>query len=172
MKTLLIMRHAKSDYPAGAQNDFDRPLNEHGRKDLPRVGHLLAQYGPRPDAVLASSALRARQTAEGLAAALALPNEALRFDDALYLAPPDALAQRAATFLDTAQTGLLISHNPGLEAWIEQVSGAEVRLPTAGLAAIELGAFSWADIPRASGRLLYFVVPQLIKAITRGISQP
>ena len=166
MKTLLIMRHAKSDYPADVHDDFDRPLNERGRKDLPRVGHLLAEYGPYPDAVLASSALRARQTAAGLAATLALPAKALHFDDALYLAPPAALAQQATTFPDSAQTGLLIAHNPGLEGWIQQVSGAQIRLPTAGLAAIALSAFSWAEIPRASGQLLYYVVPRLIKAIT------
>ena len=65
MKTLLIMRHAKSDYPPDVRDDFDRPLNERGRKDLPRVAQLLATFGPRPDAILASSALRARQTAEG-----------------------------------------------------------------------------------------------------------
>ena len=166
MKTLLIMRHAKSDYPADVRDDFDRPLNERGRKDLPRVGHLLAEYGPCPDAVLASSALRARQTAAGLAAALALPAKALHFDDALYLAPPAALSQQAATFPDNAQTGLLIAHNPGLEDWIEQVSGAQVHLPTGGLAALELGATRWTEIPRASGQLLYYVVPRLIKAMT------
>ena len=76
------------------------------------------------------------------------------------------LAQQATSFPDSAQTGLLIAHNPGLEGWIQQVSGAQIRLPTAGLAAIALSAFSWAEIPRASGQLLYYVVPRLIKAIT------
>ena len=166
MKTLLIMRHAKSDYPPNVRDDFDRPLNERGRKDLPRVGHLLSQYGPRPDAVLASSALRARQTATGLAAALTLSVETLHFDAALYLAPPTTLAQRAATFPDSVQTGLLIAHNPGIEDWIKQVSGAQVRLPTAGLAAIELDTLSWTNIPCISGQLLYYVVPRLIEAIT------
>ena len=166
MKTLLIMRLAKSDYPPNVRDDFDRPLNERGRKDLPRVGHLLSQYGPRPDAVLASSALRSRQTAVGLAAALTLPAATLHFDAALYLAPPATLAQRAATFPDSVQTGLLIAHNPGIEDWIKQVSGAQVRLPTAGLAAIELDTLSWTNIPCTSGQLLYYVVPRLIEAIT------
>lgn len=167
MKTLLIMRHAKSDYPPHVDDDFDRPLNARGFKDLPRVARLLGEFGPRPDLVLASPALRARQTAEGLVAALDLPPDALRFDDALYLASPQTLAQGAAALPDRCQTGLLIAHNPGLEAWIVALSGAQVHLPTAGLAAVELGLSSWAEIDRAPGRLLYFVVPRLIKAITR-----
>ena len=167
MKTLLIMRHAKSDYPPDVRDDSDRPLNERGRKDLPRIAQLLEDYGPRPDALLASPALRARQTAEGLATPLNLPADALQFDDALYLAPPSALVQVAANFPQSAQTGLLIAHNPGLEEWIGQLSGAHILLPTAGLAAIELSTCSWTEIDRAPSRLLYYVIPRLIKAMTR-----
>ena len=166
MKTLLIMRHAKSDYPADVQSDFDRPLNERGRKDLPRVAQLLGDFGPRPEAIVASPALRARQTAAGLIKALDLAENALNFDESLYLALPHTLAQAAAKLPEAAQTGLLIAHNPGLEEWIGQLSGARIALPTAGLAAIQFGSFSWAEIDRAPGQLLYFVVPRLIKAIT------
>ena len=163
MKTLLIMRHAKSDYPPGISDDFDRPLNKRGRTDLPRIAHLLVAYGPRPEVVLASAAHRAHQTASGLAESLGLPASVLHLDDALYLASPSTLAQAAAGLPDSAQAGLIIAHNPGLEAWIHQLTGAHIRLPTAGLAAIELGIHSWAAIGR--GRLLYFVVPRLVKAI-------
>lgn len=163
MKTLLIMRHAKSDYPPGISDDFDRPLNKRGRADLPRIAHLLAAYGPRPEVVLASAAHRAHQTASGLAESLGLPASVLHLDDALYLASPSTLAQAAAGLPDSAQTGLIIAHNPGLEEWIRQLTGAHIRLPTAGLAAVELGIRSWAAIGR--GRLLYFVVPRLVKAL-------
>ena len=82
-------------------------------------------------------------------------------------APPSALAQVATNFPANAQTGLLIAHNPGLEEWIGQLSGAQVGLPTAGLAAMVLVINSWPEIDRAPGRLLYYVIPRLIKAITR-----
>lgn len=167
MKTLLIMRHAKSDYPPDVRSDFDRPLNERGRNDLPRIARLLGDFGPRPDAILASPALRARQTAEGLTTALNLPANALNFDESLYLAPPQTLSQAIAKLPKTAQTGLLIAHNPGLEEWIGQLSGARIALPTAGLAAIQLGCSCWTEIEQASGQLFYFVVPRLIKAITQ-----
>ncbi len=167
MKTLLIMRHAKSDYPPDVRSDFDRPLNERGRKDVPLIGKLLNNFGPQPDAVSASPALRVRQTVEGLATTLNLPTNALSFNESLYLAPPQTLAQAAATFPNSVQTGLLIAHNPGLEEWIAQLTGARVGLPTAGLAAIQLGCFSWTEIEQTYGQLLYFINPPVIKAITR-----
>ena len=165
MKTLLIMRHAKSDYPPGISDDFDRPLNKRGRADLPRIARLLAAYGPRPEVVLASAAHRAHQTATGLVASLDLPASVLHLDDVLYLAAPSTLAQAAAGLPDSAQTGLIIAHNPGLEEWIRELTGAHIHLPTAGLAAVELGIHSWEEIGR--GRLLYFVVPRLVKAMTQ-----
>ena len=99
MKTLLIMRHAKSAYPPGISDDFDRPLNKRGRADLPRIARLLAAYGPRPDLVLASAARRAHQTATGLVESLGLPASILHLDDALYLASlqhPDPSGSRLA----------------------------------------------------------------------------
>ena len=165
MKTLLIMRHAKSDYPPGISDDFDRPLNKRGRADLPRIARLLAAYGPRPEVVLASAAHRAHQTATGLVESLGLPASVLHLDDALYLSSPSTLTQAAAGLPDSAQTGLIIAHNPGQEEWIRELTGAHIHLPTAGLAAVELGIHSWQEISR--GRLLYFVVPRLVKAMTQ-----
>ena len=165
MKTLLIMRHAKSAYPPSVSDDFDRPLNKRGRADLPRIARLLATYGPRPDLVLASAAHRAHQTATGLVEALGLPASALHLDDALYLSSASTLTQAAAGLPDSVQTGLIIAHNPGMEEWIGELTGAHIALPTAGLAAVELNIHSWREISR--GRLLYFVVPRLVKAITQ-----
>ena len=165
MKTLLIMRHAKSAYPPEISDDFDRPLNKRGRADLPRIAGLLAAYGPRPEVVLASAAHRAHQTATGLVESLGLPGSVLHLDDALYLSSPSTLTQAAAGLPDSAQTGLIIAHNPGMEEWIGELTGAHISLPTAGLAAVELSIHSWREISR--GRLLYFVVPRLVKAITQ-----
>lgn len=165
MKTLLVMRHAKSDYPANIDSDFARPLNSRGQNDLPRVAALLRQYGPLPSCILSSSAARARQTAEGIARDLGL-TEQLELDEALYLAPPAALLDRLGQLPNTTEKALLIAHNPGVEELIYLLSGARVELPTAGLAAIACHAPAWAEIQPGSGHLLYFVVPRLIKAIT------
>jgi len=166
MKTLLVMRHAKSDYPAHIDSDFARPLNGRGQSDLPRVASLLSQYGPLPERILSSSALRARQTAEGIAGYIGLAPEQLELDEALYLAPPDTVLDRIGQLPARAETILLIAHNPGLEELIYLLSGTRSELPTAGIAAIACHAASWSEIQPGRGHLLYFVVPRLIKAIT------
>jgi phosphohistidine phosphatase len=164
VKTLLVMRHAKSDYPAHIDSDFARPLNSRGQNDLPRIAALLRQSGPLPSRILSSSAARARQTAEGIARDLGL-TEQLELDEALYLAPPAALLDRLGQLPNTTEKALLIAHNPGVEELIYLLSGARIELPTAGLAAIACHAPTWAEIQPDSGHLLYFVVPRLIKAI-------
>ncbi len=166
MKTLLVMRHAKSDYPAHIDSDFARPLNERGQNDLPHMAALLRQYGPQPEHILSSAAVRARQTAEGLAQHLGLAAERFELDEALYLAPPTTLLNRLGQLPNALEKTLLIAHNPGVEELIYLLSGARVELPTAGLAAIACHADTWAEIQPGSGHLLYLVAPRLIKAIT------
>ena len=139
MKTLLIMRHAKSAYPPGISDDFDRPLNKRGRTDLPRIARLLAAYGPRPEVVLASAARRAHQTATGLVEALDLPASALHLDDALYLSSPSTLAQAAADLPDSAQTGLIIAHNPGTGRMDRRADGRTHRPAHCGLSRSRIG---------------------------------
>ncbi len=164
VKTLLIMRHAKSDYPAHIDSDFERPLNKRGYKDVPRIARLLRAYGPVPQVVLSSPAVRARQTAEGLATELGGEIE-VRFDENLYLAPPAALSAAASQLPQAASCALVVAHNPGLEEWIGVLSGSRVVLPTAGLAAVALGGDSWAQLDQGGGALLWYVVPKLLKAL-------
>ncbi|MFT5086177.1 MAG: phosphohistidine phosphatase [Candidatus Latescibacterota bacterium] len=166
MKTLLIMRHAKSDYPAHIDSDFARPLNNRGQNDVPRMAALLRQYGPLPEYILASAAVRAQQTAESIAEHLGLTAEQLILDEALYLASPETLLNGVGQLPVTAERALLIAHNPGLEELIYLLSGARVELPTAGVATIVCHAASWSEIQPGRGHLLYFVMPRLIKAIT------
>ena len=160
MKTLLLMRHAKSDWSDGGLDDFDRPLNRRGRSDLPRLTRLLEAYGPTPAAVLASPALRARQTAEGLSQGLGLP--APSFDEGLYLAPADRILHRAARTDPALEALLLVAHNPGMEEAVRALCGARLHMPTGGVAAVDLGA--WTDAAGGRGVLRYFVVPRLLKA--------
>ncbi len=164
MKTLLIMRHAKSDYPAHVASDFERPLNKRGCKDLPRMARLLHLFGPVPEVVLCSPATRAKETAEGLVAAWDGGVE-LRFDERLYLAPPAVLAQAACALPDAAETALVVAHNPGVEEWVGTLGGGQVVMPTAGLAALALDIASWKALDEAGGTLLWFVVPRLVKAV-------
>ena len=128
---------------------------------------MLGDFGPLPDAVIASLALRARQTAEGLVRTLDLSASSLKFDESLYLASPKTLTQSAVHWPNGAQTVLIIAHNPGLEEWVSQLAGAQILLPTAGLVAIDLELQCWQEIDRTPGRMRYFVIPRLIKSLVQ-----
>ena len=166
MKNLLIMRHAKSDYPAQVASDFDRPLNKRGTKDVPRMAQALGATTLIPDQVLSSPARRARQTSEGLAAGLGT-SRAVLFDERLYLATPRNLAAATAELPAGCPTALIVGHNPGLEEWVQQLCGCHLHLPTAGLVALHLDIASWDQIQMARGQLQWFIIARLVKAIGR-----
>ena len=165
MKTLLIMRHAKSAYPAQIASDFDRPLNKRGIKDVPRMARALGTTTLIPDRILSSPARRARQTSEGLATGLGT-SKAVLFDERLYLATPPNLAAATAELPDGCATALVVAHNPGLEEWVQQLCSCHLYLPTAGLVALHLDISKWDQIQTARGQLQWFIIPRLVKAIT------
>ena len=162
MKSLLVMRHAKSAGAMAGQDDFDRELDSRGRADLPRMGHAIAA-ADYPQLVLSSSARRARQTTEGVGSFL--PDAITRYDDGLYLAPPRTLHETMAREGGDADCLLVVAHNPGLEMWIEELCGAQVVLPTAGLACIDFGADNWQRISRGGGQLRFYLIPRLLKTL-------
>ncbi|MED5414000.1 MAG: histidine phosphatase family protein [Candidatus Latescibacterota bacterium] len=162
MKTLIVMRHAKSDWSVAGQEDFDRVLNKRGRGDLARIGRAIAA-GTTPTLVLCSAAHRARETAEGLLPFLSAPE--VKYDEGLYLAPPAALHSTLEANGSGAECVLVIAHNPGMEEWIGQLCGAQVGLPTAGVACIDFGVSDWTRIDRGAGQLRFYLIPRLLKAI-------
>jgi len=165
MKTLYAMRHAKSDW-SGALADFDRPLNRRGEKDTPRMARFLGAWGA-PEMLLSSPAQRARQTALGLVACLGGDEETVRFEPRLYGADPDTLGDVAAAAGADSESLLLVAHNPGMEDWVRQLSGAKVRMPTAAIACIALDIPTWEALPEATGQLHWLVTPKLVKAMKR-----
>lgn len=164
MKTLLLMRHAKSGYPPDVAEDFDRPLNRRGRRDLLRVAELLRAAEPPVERICSSPAARARETAETMAAELGLDASALVFDDRLYLADPATLCRVTTERLEDVTSGMVVAHNPGLEEWLTRLCGAAAHLPTAAVAAVELPVANWAEVGEGNGRLLWLMVPRLLRA--------
>lgn len=145
MKTLLILRHAKSSWSEGSQDDFDRPLNERGKRDAPRVGQALVEQGLVPDLVLASSAKRARKTAKKVIESIGQPLE-LRLIDELYLATPATYLSHLRRLEADFPRVLIVGHNPGLEELLSQLTGRYEQLATAALAQVELPIDSWNEI--------------------------
>ncbi len=166
MKTLLLLRHAKSSWDSPAARDFDRPLASRGERDAPRMGKALRASGVELDLVVCSTATRARQTAE-LALAAAKYDGELRHDDAIYEASLRDLFGVLHGLPDSAETVALVGHNPGFEDLLATLCGTEsspahVRVPTATLACIELDVDSWSDTIGGSGSLLWMLVPKIL----------
>ena len=147
MKTLLVLRHAKSSWDDPALDDHERPLSKRGQRDAPRMGQLVRQYGLTPDVVISSDALRARLTAEAVAEAARYPGEIL-LDPRLYMAGPADILSLLPRVRENAETVMIVGHNPGLEQLVEQLTGERQDLPTAALAQIGLPIDQWRDFKR------------------------
>lgn len=165
MRTLLLLRHAKSDWEASSGSDHERPLNKRGRKAAALVGTFLAKAGVVPELVLSSSAVRARTTVE-LAAAAGKWESKVEVTPALYEAAPETVIAKLRRLPEEAQTVLLAGHEPTWSALASLlIGGGEIRMPTASVAAIEFDAESWAEVDRGRGKLLWLVVPRLLEGL-------
>src|SRR5262249_8612093 len=133
MKTLLILRHAKSSHDHPEIADHDRPLNKRGRRDAPHVGEMLVEKKLVPDQILCSTAVRARETTD-LVVGRFHKTPPIQYRSDLYLAPPKNYVHALNELDDSVETVLTVGHNPGLEAWVESLSGEPSRFPTAALA--------------------------------------
>ena len=117
MKTLFILRHAKSSWSDPDLADFDRPLNDRGERAAQFMGELMADKGFAPDVILSSPAVRARQTALLVKDAGGVLSD-LVFDDRIYEASPHSLRQVVSEIADSFPSAMLIGHNPGIEGFI------------------------------------------------------
>ncbi len=151
MKTLLLMRHAKSDWNASYGADHDRPLNQRGVRSARTVGRLLSAAGEVPDLIVTSTAVRARTTAE-LAAEAGDWDCEIRLDERLYGSGPDTVLGVAAETGD-ANRLMLVGHQPTWSSLVYAVSGDQVDMKTANVAVIELEIETWPEIVGAVGQL-------------------
>lgn len=162
MKELLILRHAKSSWSNSYLSDHDRPLNERGRHDAPRMGRLLRTEGLTPDLIITSSAERALTTAE-LVALHSGYEASLQVTRALYHAGPTTYLAQLRQVDDTQQRVMVVGHNPGMEELVEELSGHYEQMSTASLAHISLPIKRWAECKNSiTGRLLNLWRPREI----------
>ncbi len=142
MKTLLIMRHAKSSWNHPELSDYDRPLNARGKRDAPRIGKHLRQEGLIPDLILTSSAKRARRTANKVAKSCGYTGKAKKLD-ALYDTVPGVYFEILQALPDKYQRVMVVGHNPTMEQLVNHLTGEIKQMPTAALAHIELPIQQW-----------------------------
>lgn len=160
MKSLTLIRHAKSDHPAGPVADRDRSLAARGRSDAGRIAPVLASLFPAPDAMLASPATRVVETIAALREGGApVPTEdAVEYHDALYLADAEEIVDFAASALLEFHDVWLVAHNPGITEAVERIAGARLEnVPTLGIARI---AFEEIAVEHPSGSLVFFDTPR------------
>ncbi len=163
MKTLLLLRHAKSSWKDSDVRDFDRPLNQRGLKAAPAIGRLIKKRKLQPDLLLSSPAERARQTTQLVIEAAGLKTE-LRYDERIYEASVERLLGLVSELDDEAGTIMLVGHNPGFEELLEMLTGEAHKLPTAALACIELNIEKWNKVRAGAGRLEWLVEAKELKS--------
>jgi phosphohistidine phosphatase len=163
-RTLILLRHAKSDYPAGTA-DHDRPLAPRGVREAALAGDWLRANAPAPDAVLCSTATRTRQTLQrtGLDAPV-------RYVDDLYDAAPGTVIATINTVADDVATLLVIGHEPAMSSVALGLAGApgtdasvaqriSEKFPTSGIAVVHVPG-RWADVQLGSAALVDFAIPR------------
>jgi len=149
MKRLLLLRHAKSSWADENLDDHDRPLNNRGRRDAPRIGRVAAQLSVGPQRIVCSTAARCRETLERSGLLDDAPSEAV-YDERVYHAAPRELHRLVAEFPDECGCVLLIGHNPGMEEFISGIIGEFVRMPTAALAYLDFDVDHWSQLGQAA----------------------
>lgn len=158
MKTIYILRHAKSSWAEKDISDFERPLNERGLSAAPFMGELISARALVPGVILSSPAKRAKDTATLLrkAGRFEVP---IYFDDRIYEASPQNLLQVIAKINDRFGSAMLVGHNPGVEGLIRLLTGQLEPMPTGALAIVDLDIDDWDQMNIARGRVREVIRP-------------
>lgn len=172
MKTLYLLRHAKSDWSDGALSDHARPLNARGRTAAPLMAAYMKKKAYLPALVLCSTAARTVETLDLVKPVLPAAT-IVRYEDALYLAEPDKLLERVRWVENQFASAMVIGHNPGMELLAAALSGPgksaadkarretmREKYPTAALAVLKFPVKEWRDVARGEGALADFVRPK------------
>ena len=163
MKTLILMRHAKSSWKEPELTDHERPLNKRGEKDAPRMGRLLKEKKLLPDHIYSSTAVRARQTVAGVGDKGGYKHE-VDYVDNLYMAEPSAIIDVLKGASDDFKSILVVGHNPGMEGLVQILSRKVESLPTGAIARIALPIDHWQELTvTTEGKLKSVFRPREIK---------
>ena len=161
MKTLTLVRHAKSSWHDTNLSDRERPLNKRGVRDAPIMARRAVEAGIRPSLIIASPAVRAWTTAKIFATEIGYPVEFLQREDDIYLASLDRLLDVVASQDAGFNNLMLFGHNPGLTDFANYLSpGLTNNLPTAGIVSVELDRDDWLLFDRPATELLVYDYPK------------
>lgn len=161
MKTLYLVRHAKSSWKYPKLDDFERPLNKRGRKNAPFMGSLLRELNVAPDLVISSPANRAAMTARIIAAALDYPLEDIQYTEAIYEFGEKALIDVVKEIDDRVNQAMVVGHNPATNGLANYIGDQPVsNIPTCGVFCVELDIASWSNLKAHCGKVKFFEYPK------------
>jgi phosphohistidine phosphatase len=161
MKTLILVRHAKSSWDAPTLNDIDRPLNERGKKDAPEMAKRLKELGIDVDVFISSPAKRAKKTATLFVEEFEGDKDDIILVEDLYGATPLAFAAAIAQIDDKYDSAALFSHNPGITEFAATLTNVRVDdMPTCAMFGVQADTEHWADFHQAERKFLFFDYPK------------
>ena len=161
MKTLVIVRHAKSSWEDPYLSDHQRPLAKRGLRDAPVMGARLAEWGPPVDRVISSSAVRALSTAELVTQEMGLPWDEIQIEDALYHATEEEMIDLINEQEDYLDGLMLFGHNPGMTYLVNDLSDLDLdNLPTCGVVVLQFDIESWSEIGQVGAVSAEYDIPK------------
>lgn len=162
MKTIYVVRHAKSSWGDLTLPDYDRPLNERGQKNAPEMARRLLDKHIQLDAFVTSTAKRALQTASHFIKIYGRPLEELLLREELYHAPASVYSQVLSSLPDEFQSVAIFGHNPGITAFVNTLTTTRIDdMPTCGVFAVTADTDQWASFPLSRKSFLFFDAPKL-----------
>jgi phosphohistidine phosphatase len=161
MKTLLIIRHAKSSWADPGQTDIERPLNDRGKKDAPEMAKRLKDQKLKIDLFVSSPAKRAHKTAKFFAEEFGAAKDDILIVKELYEAAATTFYKVVANFKDKHNTIALFSHNPGITDFVNTLTNVQIdNMPTCAVFAVSIPGNSWSAFKEAEKNFLFFDYPK------------
>ena len=168
MKTLYVLRHAKSSWENAELADFDRPLNERGETAAPFMGKVMRSHEFVPALILSSPAVRARETARLVKEAAGFDAD-IKYDEQIYEASPQTLRQVVSAIDERFESAMIVGHNPGMEGFVRLLTEKLEPMATAALAVIDLNISRWEQISGSTGELRQVIRPKdEMKSLKKG----
>ena len=160
-KQLLLVRHAKSDWNDASLSDFDRPLNERGKKDAPDIARRLHDKKIKIDLIISSPAKRAKKTAAIFAKEFKIGKGKILYNDKLYEESEDALFNIISSTENKYNSIAIFTHNPGITDFANLLTGKRIdNIPTCGIFAVKTDTKDWAEFKTAKKEFLFFDFPK------------
>ncbi len=161
MKTLYLVRHAKSSWKNPAFSDIERPLNKRGKRDAPLMGNKLKERGIIPGLIVTSPAIRARITAKNIAVEIGFPEKEILINENIYESLSGELINVIHNFDNKYNSIMMFGHNPGFTMLNNYLTDHYIdNIPTCGVVGIHFNS-SWKSVQSGSGKSLFFIYPKM-----------